>query len=123
LICELATEPVGALPAAAGGERSSVVAGRVASARERQRRRLRGTPAFCNAAMTGPMTRGQVVVDRQARQLLRAVDTRSPLSGRGHDRVLRLARTIADLEGEDRVRAHHLAEALAFRLTGVGATA
>jgi magnesium chelatase family protein len=41
--------------------------------------------------------------------------TQLGLTGRGHDRLLRVARTLADMEGNDRVRAHHLAEALQFR--------
>lgn len=92
------------------GERS-----RVAEARERQRERLAGTGAACNAHMDAGLTARFVRLDAVAdRHLARAYE-RGTLSARGHGRVLRLARTVADLAGSDRVGAPHVLRALALR--------
>jgi magnesium chelatase family protein len=91
---------------------------RVMAARERQRERLRGSGALCNGDMDGRLTRRQVPLDSELRQRLLAMRTRVDLSGRGHDRVLRVARTVADLSGRDRVEARDLDEALSYRLDG-----
>ena len=110
------TVPVAAMPArelseAAGGESSAALRGRVIAARERQRARHGGL----NAALAGRRLRSLTALDADARRLLDAALTRLALSARGHDRVLRVARTIADLEGADRIEAAYLAEALQFR--------
>jgi magnesium chelatase family protein len=99
------------------GEPSSVVRERVMAARQRQTARLAGTPALCNAQMDGPLTRGTVALDRESLLLLRSTDTAGEFSGRAHDRVLRLARTIADLDGRERVTVEDVAEALGYKLT------
>jgi magnesium chelatase family protein len=88
----------------------------VVAARRRQRERLRGTSAFCNGDMDGRLTRRQVPLDGEVGARLLAVRSRIDLSGRGHDRVLRVARTIADLDGRDAVTARDLDEALAYRV-------
>ncbi len=93
------------------GERSGVVRERVIAARELQLERLgRGRS---NAEMAAGETRSMVELDPRARSLL--VSGRVSLSGRGHDRLLRIARTIADLAGSATVGADHLAEALTLR--------
>jgi magnesium chelatase family protein len=97
------------------GESSTVVRARVEAARERQRRRFAGTAVRSNAGMPGSMARREVrLTDPAAALLARAVDALA-LSGRGFDRTLRVARTVADLEGVDRVDADHVAEGLSFR--------
>ena len=98
------------------GERSAVIRDRVVAARERQAERLAGTPALCNAGMDGPATRRLVRLGSADRRHLRFSDS-GDLSGRAHDRVLRLARTIADLDGRERVNVDDLDEALAYKLT------
>ena len=98
-------------------ESSAVVRARVVAARERQTDRLAGTTALCNAQMDGPLTRATVPLDADAMSLLRSIDAPGDLSGRAHDRVLRLARTIADLDGRERVGADDVAEALGYKLT------
>jgi magnesium chelatase family protein len=119
MICQL--DAGSSLPLVAddgdGTEGSAAVRARVVSARERQRRRLSGSGALCNAAMDAPLTRRHVRLD--ARLRARLVERQmGGLSARGHDRVLRLARTIADLEGSDRVAEEHVDEALGYRLSG-----
>ena len=84
------------------------------AARERQRARLAGSGALCNGEMDGRLTRRQCVARGRARS--RASWRPSALTGRGHDRVLRLARTIADLEG----RAERARRATSTRLWATG---
>jgi magnesium chelatase family protein len=88
---------------------------RVVAARERQAQRLAGTGATCNAHMDAALVRRHVTLDGRGELVLRRAYDRGTLSPRGHDRVLRVARTIADVDGTDDVRAHHLLEALGFR--------
>jgi magnesium chelatase family protein len=66
--------------------------------------------------MDGRLTRGQVPLDANLAARLLAIRDRIPLSGRGHDRVLRVARTIADLDGRDLIAEQDLDEALSYRL-------
>jgi magnesium chelatase family protein len=108
-------ELVGDTPA--GSERSAEVRERVVAARERQHERLAAHDALCNAEMDGPLTRRHAAGAAAALgRLVRSGDDGS-LTGRGHDRVLRLARTIADLDGRQRVSSGDVEEALAYRLT------
>jgi magnesium chelatase family protein len=100
------------------GEPSARVRARVAAARERQRARLGGTGARCNGDMDAALTRRHVKLARPLRARLTALPDDALLSGRGHDRVLRVARTIADLGGRDIVTLDDLDEALAYRLPG-----
>jgi magnesium chelatase family protein len=85
------------------------------AARERQVARLAGTGAACNAHLDAALVRRHVALDRRGASVLRLAYARGTLSPRGHDRVLRVARTIADLDGSDRVSADHLLEALGLR--------
>ena len=68
-----------------------------------------------NARLHGRALRTHVQLDADARRLLDAALTKLSLSARAHDRVLRVARTIADLTGSDGVAGEHLGEALQFR--------
>ena len=104
----------------AAGEASAVVRERVAAARERVAARGQRCP---NAALGPTEVRAAASLDGDARDLLgRAVD-RLGLTARGHDRLLRVARTVADLAGAERVGAPHLAEALGYRDAGAAAVA
>ena len=92
---------------------------RVVEARERQLARLQGSGATCNAHMDAAQVRALVHLDADAeRELWRDYD-RGALSARGHQRVLRVARTIADLAGSDRVRRAHVLHALGLRRDAV----
>ncbi len=101
----------------APGEPSAVVRERVEAARERQRVRLRGTGIACNAHLPGPLARRLARVRPEALELLaRAVDGMG-LTGRGFDRAVKVARTIADLAGSEEVGPEHVSEALAYRMS------
>jgi magnesium chelatase family protein len=120
LICEVEALPPPE-PAGAGeesGTGSAECRERVIEARERQRRRLAGSPAVCNGDMDGRLTRHAVPLDGPMSRLLAAAGQRATLSARGHDRIRRVARTIADLAGRQHVGAADLDEALTYRLSG-----
>lgn len=103
----------------AGGETTKTVATRVAQARRLQGRRFVETPTIGqgrnNAEMSGDALEAFAAPDAEGRQLLLAACERLGLSARGYHRVLRVARTIADLDASAEVRRPHLAEALAYR--------
>jgi magnesium chelatase family protein len=117
LVCEVAPVPavelVGSRPQGAG---SSEAREQVVRARARQRERLRGTAALCNGEMDARLTRRVVPLERRLASRLLGVGDPALLSGRGQDRVLRVARTIADLAGRPRVGVEDLEEALAYRV-------
>ena len=94
------------------GEPSATVRERVAAARERQEGRLGA--GRCNAEMTPAETR-ECALAEAAAALLADTYARRRLSGRAHDRVLRLARTVADLAGSDRIERDQMAQALQLR--------
>lgn len=89
---------------------------RVEAARERQRRRFSGQPGlFANAHMGPREMRRHCRLSGAAEELLRAAMTRLGLSARAYHRVLKVARTIADLAGSDQVETSHVAEAIQYR--------
>jgi magnesium chelatase family protein len=105
----------------ASGDTSATVAARVAAARGRQALRFQGhATARVNADLEGILLEDTANPDAEGRALLVRVAERFGLSARGYHRVLRVARTIADLDGSAEVRLPHIAEAVSFRLT-VGA--
>jgi magnesium chelatase family protein len=123
LVCELeSAAPFALVGAERAGEPTAAVRARVVSARERQWMRLAGTGALSNTEMDTRLTRRHAAVEGRARARLLEGHARRTLTGRGHDRVLRLARTVADLAGRDRIEAEDVDEALGFRL-GAGAVA
>jgi magnesium chelatase family protein len=87
----------------------------VLDARKRQATRLRDTGVLVNARMDGAMLREHARPDEAGERMLAHAREKGLLSGRGQHRALRVARTIADLDGRERVQAKHLAEALALR--------
>ena len=101
----------------ANGPPSSEVAARVATARAAQATRFQGAPGMLvNADAEGEVLEEIATPDSEGRALLNMVAERFHLSARGYHRVLRVARTIADLDGSETVRKPHLAEAVSFRL-------
>ncbi|MGA0540013.1 YifB family Mg chelatase-like AAA ATPase [Neotabrizicola sp. VNH66] len=101
----------------ATGERSDVIAARVAAARAIQADRFPEAPHRTNADLQGEALEHFAGPDAEGRALISRVAERIGLSARGYHRVLRVARTIADLAGAEAVRKEHLAEAISFRLT------
>jgi magnesium chelatase family protein len=95
---------------------SRTVRADVEAARERQRARLSGTAASCNAEMNSVLVRRHVALEEAAAALLRRAYERGGLSARGHQRVLKVARTIADLAGRDDVTLDDVRAALGWRL-------
>ncbi|MEX2418579.1 MAG: YifB family Mg chelatase-like AAA ATPase [Actinomycetota bacterium] len=97
------------------GEASSLIRERVESARQRQRRRYGATGVLCNAQVPGPRARREAALSTDAEELLANAVEALQLTGRGFDRALKVARTVADLEGRSSVSSQHLAEALSYR--------
>ena len=96
---------------AAPGESSALVRERVVRAREVQTRRQ----GAANARLSGREIEERVSIDAEGRRLLRDAISRLQLSGRAHHRVLKVARTVADLDGSPNVRVDHIAESLRYR--------
>jgi magnesium chelatase family protein len=97
------------------GESSATIRERVDRARATQHARFRGSALRVNAEMTPRQARRHCPAPPDAEQLLVAAMSRLGLSARGHDRVLKVARTIADLAGAEAISAEHCAEAIQYR--------
>ena len=100
-------------------ESSALIRQRVNAAREVQKQRFAGTEVSCNAYMTPAMIGRYCQLDDAGERLMQGAFDRLGLTGRSHDRILRMARTIADLEGSEHIEAPHLAEAIQFRSSGI----
>ena len=96
-------------------ESSAVVAQRVLKAREIQRRRFADDGIFCNAAMNNRLMEKYCPLDRECKDLLEKIIDRMGLSARACTRIIKLARTIADLEGLPDIRPEHISEAAGYR--------
>ena len=110
------TVPVAALSArelqdAPQGEPSAAIRERIVAARTRQMTR----DGALNSRLQGKKLRERVSFDDDGKRMIARAIAKLALSARGYDRVLRVARTIADLDAADRVGAEHVAEALQFR--------
>lgn len=104
------------LSKAAPGESSATIRERVIRARQIQEERYRSHPGIhCNAQMTPALMRQYAVPSPEDAELLRQAMNRFQLSARAYDRILRVARTIADLEGSADIKAHHIGEAVGYR--------
>lgn len=98
------------------GEPSALVRTRVIAARERQQIRFAGTSITCNALMTAREVREHCRVNQEGRKILKNAFSALGLSARAHDRILKTARTIADLGGSAEITAAHVAEAIQYRV-------
>ena len=117
---EVPAVPFRELAAKRAGTSSGQMREAVLAARLRQAERFKECGTRSNARMTSRQIREFCRLEPAAAELLRAAVADLGLSARAHDKVLRVARTIADLDGSAEVRLPHIAEAVSFRLT-VGA--
>src|SRR5687767_8054317 len=101
--------------AAPDAEGSTTIRQRAIRARERQRERFSGEKIFANAAMTPRMIRRYCRIDTHSEQMLESAMTRLGLSARAYDRILKVSRTIADLEGAKEINSTHVSEAVGYR--------
>ncbi|WP_328754243.1 magnesium chelatase subunit ChlI family protein [Geomesophilobacter sediminis] len=99
----------------ADGECSAVIAARVAASREVQKARFAGTKVRCNAQMTARMIRQYCEPDPAGARMLELVTDRLGLSARSYTRILKVARTVADLDGSDGIKENHISEAIQYR--------
>lgn len=96
-------------------ESSATVRERVTRARERQAERFRGTGIYTNTMMTSAMLREFCPLSAESRRLLDMAMERLQLSARAYDRIIKVARTIADLAGEQDISPLHISEAITYR--------
>ena len=122
--CEIQAVPFAQLSQMQQGESSAVIRERVIAARKIQEERFGSLPSgragegarvHCNAQMTERMIHQFAEPDAQGLNLLRMGMERLKLSARAYNRILKVARTIADLDHSDRVLSHHIAEAIGYR--------
>jgi magnesium chelatase family protein len=98
------------------GESSAAIRGRVVAARKRQQVRFADRPKVtCNARMGPKELKQHCALDESSKGMLQAAMTDMNLSARAYDRILKVARTIADLAESERINAEHLSEAIQFR--------
>lgn len=112
---QVAPVPYRELSAASGGDTSALIRERVLKARERQTARFAGQDIFCNARMQAWHINRYCVLDKASGDLLKVAMQQYGLSARTYHRILKVARTIADLAGAENIRAEHVAEALQYR--------
>jgi len=120
--CEIQAVPFAQLSKMAPGEPSSAIRERVIRARKIQEDRFSSLPkqggvgrVFCNAQMTEKMLHEFAEPDAQSLEMLRMAMERLSLSARAYSRILKVARTIADLAGSEKVDSMHIAEAIGYR--------
>ncbi|MCR5575215.1 MAG: YifB family Mg chelatase-like AAA ATPase [Bacteroidaceae bacterium] len=113
---EVAPVPFEELSSKRTGETSQVIRERVIKARKIQEERYQKTPGVhCNAQMTTKLIQQYAKLDDECMSLLRNAMLRLNLSARAYDRILKVSRTIADLEGSADIRPYHLSEAISYR--------
>ena len=115
MIIEVPAVEFEALSSRGAGEDSAAVKRRVDEARARQNERFAGTEVRCNGNMTPAVLQQVCVLDEACTELMRSAFLRMNLTARSYDRILRVARTIADLDGSDTIGPQHLAEAIQYR--------
>lgn len=100
---------------ASGGQSSTEIRARVVAARERQLARYQGEKIYCNAQMSSRQLARYCNISPDCERLLENAMTRLGLSARAHDRILKVARTIADLEGAESIGTTNISEAIQYR--------
>ena len=96
-------------------EDSATVRARVQKAREIQLKRFEGTNVYSNSKMNSQMIRKFCALDERSESLMRKAFEKLSLSARSYTRILKIARTIADLAGAENITAAHVSEALTYR--------
>ena len=104
----------------AEAERSASVKERVNTARNIQNRRFSKEPGMCNARMGPEQMRSFCHLDEPCAALMKQAFDAMGLTARSYDRILKVARTVADLEGSEHIQPHHLAEAIQYRAVSLG---
>lgn len=112
---EVPAVPYKDLASEKGGDSSRSILERVVRARRTQKARLAGTGAYTNAALSTKLIKRFCRVDERSESLLEKAMERFGLSARAHSRILKIARTVADLENSERISASHVAEAIQYR--------
>ena len=108
-----------AMSSTTDGESSASIRARVVKARDIQSRRFADNPeVHCNAQMTSAMLRKYCAIDSEGLAHLKEAMTQLNMSARAYDRILKVARTIADLDGSENIKPEHLAEAISYRNLG-----
>ena len=97
------------------GESSEIIRERVIKAREIQLKRFSGEGIFSNSAMSPSQIRKYCVLDSESENLLERAMLKQGLSARAHDRILKVSRTIADLEPSPNIHPTHISEAINYR--------
>jgi magnesium chelatase family protein len=97
------------------GESTETVRQRVQVARQLAQQRFQGTSILCNSQMQSKELQQWCALDENSRLLLEKAIDRLGLSARASDRIIKVARTIADLAGEEQLRSAHLAESIQYR--------
>ncbi len=112
---EVVPVPFNKLSELTSGESSHTIRTRVIAAREIQRIRFEEAGIYCNAQMSTRLLHLYCLPDRAGDAILKNAMEKLGLSARAYDRILKVARTIADLEGEERIHPDHLSEAIQYR--------
>lgn len=114
--CEITPVPFKDISQAAPGEPSATIRERVVAARQIQEQRYKDIKGIhCNAQMTERMIHQYAEPDADSVEVLRSAMERLSLSARAYSRILKVARTIADLDGSEKVQLPHIAEAIGYR--------
>lgn len=96
-------------------ESSKIIRQRVQKARDIQQNRYKKTKILCNSDLTHKTVKEYCILSDECRNLISQAVTKLNLSGRSYHRIIKLSRTIADLEGNNEIKINHIAEALQYR--------
>lgn len=103
------------LTSKSGGESSADIRRRVEKAREIQQKRYAGTGVTCNARLTSDLIEKFCVLTDDASAVLKTAFEKLSMSARSYDRILKIARTVADLDGSEKIQTRHVTQAIGFR--------